>query len=723
MKHFIIFILLIITNSLFAQTSVKKVLKDRNEAVVIIPTKHILSVKDYNCISLKHHINKDDEYTTIYINNEGYKLLKKLNIPFEAQIPPSMKNKAIMTNKLSKGHKWDAYPTYDAYINFMDSLAKTYPEYCRLDTIGYSVEKRLILCLKISDNVKQSEVDEPKILYSSSMHGDELVGYVLMLRLADYLLTNKNNPNISELLNNTEFFINPLSNPDGAYAGGNSTVNGATRSNANGYDLNRDFPKVTEGMVAKGKNSKSNMEIENIHMVEYMKKHHFSLSINFHEGDELVNYPWDSFKKRHTDDKWFKYICRQYVDTIHTIDPSYMTAYQNGIVNGSDWYVITGGRQDYVTHFLQGREITIELSHKKVPNANLLPAFWNKNYKSLINFAKQAMYGITGTITDTSNNPIEAKLMVLNHDIKPSFTSNCNGKFFRFLSEGTYSFEVSKEGYHSKTIDNINIENNKRTELNIQLSPILVDNIKMDTIISIGVNTNKDINIEITPQNALNKNIEWSSKDTNIATINNGKIYGLSIGTTTITAKSTDGTNLSATCKVNVTENIILVEDITLTETSVSIKKDSLLTIKATVLPNNADNNTISWNSENTNIATVTNGTIKGINQGTTKIIAKANDNSGVYATCNVEVLLNTNITENQNNRIKIYPNPANKVLNIDLPKDKKLPINIIVTNTLGKELIHNTIHSHKNNIDISSLPKGIYFIKIDKYNYKIVKH
>ena len=66
-----------------------------------------------------------------------------------------------------------------------------YPSLCRLDTIGTSINGKLVLALKISDNPAEDET-EPEVFYSSTMHGDETGGYVLMLRLADYLLKNYN---------------------------------------------------------------------------------------------------------------------------------------------------------------------------------------------------------------------------------------------------------------------------------------------------------------------------------------------------------------------------------------------------------------------------------------------------------------------------------------------------------------------------------------------------
>jgi murein tripeptide amidase MpaA len=98
-----------------------------------------------------------------------------------------------------------------------------------------------MLAIQISDNVGVDE-DEPSFLYTSSMHGNELTGYVLMLRLIDEILKGYGtNSKYTYLVNEVDIWINPLANPDGAYINGDNSVSGATRYNANGVDLNRNF--------------------------------------------------------------------------------------------------------------------------------------------------------------------------------------------------------------------------------------------------------------------------------------------------------------------------------------------------------------------------------------------------------------------------------------------------------------------------------------------------
>ncbi|MBE9512320.1 MAG: succinylglutamate desuccinylase/aspartoacylase family protein, partial [Bacteroidetes bacterium] len=179
---------------------------------------------------------------------------------------------------------WQTYPTYEEYDSLMHAFAIEYPDICKIDTIGYSVEDRLLLGVKISDNVTERE-NEPEVFLTSTMHGDETGGYILMLRLIDYLLENySSQTRVTSLVDSLQIWINPLANPDGTYAGGNHTISGATRRNANSLDLNRNFPDPQDGPHPDG----YEYQPETTSMMEFMTKHHFVISANFHSGAEVV---------------------------------------------------------------------------------------------------------------------------------------------------------------------------------------------------------------------------------------------------------------------------------------------------------------------------------------------------------------------------------------------------------------------------------------------------
>ena len=107
-------------------------------------------------------------------------------------------------------NNWDYYPTYTEYTNMMQAFADSFPAICKLHHLGTLNSGREILILQISDNVGQKE-NEPSFLYTSSMHGDELAGYILSLRLVDYILNGYgNNTRLTDLVNEIDIWINPL---------------------------------------------------------------------------------------------------------------------------------------------------------------------------------------------------------------------------------------------------------------------------------------------------------------------------------------------------------------------------------------------------------------------------------------------------------------------------------------------------------------------------------
>jgi hypothetical protein len=384
--------------------------------------------------------------------------------------------KAVPKGLLSAGSvkqamDWQSYPTYTQYLSMMQNFATTYPSLCHLETIGTSVNGKDVLVLKISDNAGTKE-DEPEVFYSSSMHGDELGGYVLMLRLADYLLSNYNiNSRVKNMVDNLEIWINPLANPDGAYASGN-TITSPTRYNANGYDLNRNFPDPLYPY-----NSSNIEQMETLDMVKFMRKHHFVISANFHSGVEVVNYPWDKWSRLHSDDSWFLGISRAYVDTVHKFSvPAYMDYLNNGVTNGYAWYSVYGGRQDFMTWALHGREVTIELDNLTPTPAAQLELLWQNNWHSLLVYLENALYGIHGLVRDGKTaGPVPAKIFIMSHDIDSSqvYSDTLTGRFVRLIAPGSWNLTFSAKGYRDTTINNVQVVSGQKTDLIVEMKSIV----------------------------------------------------------------------------------------------------------------------------------------------------------------------------------------------------------------------------------------------------------
>ena len=143
------------------------------------------------------------------------------------------------------------------------------------------------------------------------------------------------------------------------------------------------------------------------------------------------------------------------------------------------------------------------------------------------------------------------------------------------------------------------------------------------------------INAIITPENATRKGITWTSSDTNVATVTNGVVKGISAGTATITATTKDG-NFTDTCEVTVMQNAVT--GIRISEKLIDLGMGYKKQITATVMPDDATDKSVEWTSENPEIATVSdNGTITGKSYGRTVVSATTTD-GGYTAKCVVRV-------------------------------------------------------------------------------------
>ncbi|MCT4601267.1 MAG: Ig-like domain-containing protein, partial [Marinifilaceae bacterium] len=148
----------------------------------------------------------------------------------------------------------------------------------------------------------------------------------------------------------------------------------------------------------------------------------------------------------------------------------------------------------------------------------------------------------------------------------------------------------------------------------------------------------ESLTASILPENASDKTVIWASSDEKVASVKDGVITGIKVGTANISATTKDGKKV-ATCKVSVKTKIVIinVKSISLNKTSVSLEEGSKTILTATVLPENASDKTVIWTSADDKIASVKDGEISGIKAGETSITASTKDGNKI-ATCKVSV-------------------------------------------------------------------------------------
>src|SRR3989339_1768695 len=209
-------------------------------------------------------------------------------------------------------------------------LEQTYPHLAKVVKIGQSVAGRDLLFIKISDHPEVDEV-EPEFKYVGNMHGDEIANREVLLKFVEYMLSEYGkNDAITSLIDNTEIWIMPSMNPDGAAS--------RRRGNQRWVDLNRDFPDFTSSENA---NAPENRAIETKAIMGFQSERNFALSANFHGGAVCINYPWDTTPARPPLLDFIIEISREYANKIPEMMNS--SQFHGGITNGYDWYEVNGG--------------------------------------------------------------------------------------------------------------------------------------------------------------------------------------------------------------------------------------------------------------------------------------------------------------------------------------------------------------------------------------------
>lgn len=165
--------------------------------------------------------------------------------------------------------------------------------------------------------------------------------------------------------------------------------------------------------------------------------------------------------------------------------------------------------------------------------------------------------------------------------------------------------------------------------------PIAVENVTLDMgSVTLEIAGRRQLTATVTPDNADDKTVTWSSSNGDVATVSGGFVVAQGVGTATITAQAG---GKSATCTVTVRPQPVPVDYINLDKQYLTLGLGEKGKIVATVFPDEADDKTVTWSSESPSVATVdSDGTVTAIAEGQAYIYARASNGAGAY--CNVIV-------------------------------------------------------------------------------------
>ena len=162
----------------------------------------------------------------------------------------------------------------------------------------------------------------------------------------------------------------------------------------------------------------------------------------------------------------------------------------------------------------------------------------------------------------------------------------------------------------------------------VSLSPILLEIIEGDI---------RTLSVNISPSNADNKSVSWTSTQPAVASVQEGTVTAHKEGTATIIVTTADG-GKTATCTVNVAPSYVAVSEVSLNHSTLELLEGESTTLSATILPEKATNKNVIWTSSDTSVIIVDNGKVTAIKEGTATITVTTEDGNK-SATCEVTVL------------------------------------------------------------------------------------
>jgi len=234
------------------------------------------------------------------------------------------------------------------------------------------------------------------------------------------------------------------------------------------------------------------------------------------------------------------------------------------------------------------------------------------------------------------------------------------------------------------------------------------------SILPLTVGNNSQLSANVIPDNATNKTVTFSSDNTVIATVSeSGLVTAVAAGNATITVTTQDG-GKTATSSVSVTPVNIPVTGVEISPEPFLLAIGNTYQLTAAILPENASNKSVSWFSDNTAIATVSeSGLVTAVAAGNASITVTTTDQGKTdnWAASVVDSSLGNGLLAE--NSIELYPNPVSKTLYFKSP-EKEDVTEIKIFTVAGQLLFNEKTNNSSSEIDMEALKtKGLVIVQI----------
>ncbi len=330
------------------------------------------------------------------------------------------------------------YRSYAQVCSTMYALADSYPLICRLDTLGFSVQNRAILAMRVTDN-PQNEEAKPEFRIVGPHHGDEKIASEIALSFLQYVLTSYDTSTaIRNLVDSTELWVIPVFNVDGHVAN--------NRTNANGVDLNRDYGYRWN---AAGNSSGPFSQPETRLLRQHDLENNISMEFAYHSAAAYVNYLWDNHPSDPPDSGLIASLAQQYADSTYGSGTTQLEP-----INGYAWYEADGTCQDASFGLFGNIAYTIETDQ---PGAQAkIDSICVANRRGLLAMIQAARCGAAGVVRDSlTRSPLFARISFDSPLRWDCYTDPGMGDFHKPLPAGRYTLTAHAQGYLPKTISDV----------------------------------------------------------------------------------------------------------------------------------------------------------------------------------------------------------------------------------------------------------------------------
>ncbi len=252
---------------------------------------------------------------------------------------------------------FDAYRTYEEHLVFMQNLVAAYPELAEMVNLGSSVQGRDLWAMRITG----PPGDKPAVFFHGAQHGNEITNPAVIAFAAQYLLSEYGAAQtVTTLVDSVEWFLLPISNPDGYVSN--------TRYNAHGVDLNRNWggPGSTADFS----------EPETAALRDFFTAHPNVLAhIDFHTYGYQILWPWGHTDELCVDHLTFRRLSDELAEKIFDVRG---TDYSQRGPTYTTIYPVRGGSVDYVYGELGAWSWVYEVGGAyAVPVSEIVPTAWD----------------------------------------------------------------------------------------------------------------------------------------------------------------------------------------------------------------------------------------------------------------------------------------------------------------------------------------------------------